>query len=66
MREFLSWVDRQARTYDETMAAWRTSCPRLAVWEDAVADDLVSLRSNGSLEELVELTSEGRRAVDRR
>ncbi len=23
------------RTYDEAMDAWRTSCPKLPVWEDA-------------------------------
>ena len=23
------------------MEAWKTSCPRLAIWEDALADDLV-------------------------
>lgn len=23
------------RPYDELMAAWRTSCPRLPIWEDA-------------------------------
>jgi hypothetical protein len=33
--DLLEWVDRRERTYDETMDAWRTSCPRLPVWEDA-------------------------------
>ena len=31
----LAWLAREARPYDEVMEAWRTSCPRLPVWEDA-------------------------------
>jgi D-3-phosphoglycerate dehydrogenase len=33
--DLIEWVGRQERTYKETMDAWRTSCPRLPVWEDA-------------------------------
>jgi hypothetical protein len=33
--DLLEWVGRQPRTYQETMDAWRTSCPRLPVWEEA-------------------------------
>lgn len=29
------------KPYDEVMEAWRTSCPRLPVWEDAVDLGLV-------------------------
>ena len=36
--QLLEWLDRAPRTYDETMAAWRTSCPRFPIWEDALAD----------------------------
>jgi D-3-phosphoglycerate dehydrogenase len=31
----LAWLARDARPYGEVMEAWRTSCPRLPVWEDA-------------------------------
>lgn len=41
--QFLSWVAAQPRTYGETMDAWRTSCPRLSIWEDATEDGLVEL-----------------------
>jgi hypothetical protein len=34
--ELLAWVALRPRTYAETMEAWRSSCPRLTVWEDAV------------------------------
>jgi D-3-phosphoglycerate dehydrogenase len=33
--DLVEWVGRKERTYPETMDAWRTSCPKLPVWEDA-------------------------------
>lgn len=39
--QFLAWVESAPRTYGEAMAAWRTSCPRLPVWEDALDGGLV-------------------------
>jgi D-3-phosphoglycerate dehydrogenase len=33
--DLLEWVGQGARPYDEVMDAWRTSCPRLPVWEEA-------------------------------
>ena len=41
--ELLAWVAARPRTYDETMRAWRTSCPRMPVWEDATTDGLVEV-----------------------
>ena len=39
--QFLAWVESRPRTYAEAMEAWRSSCPRLSVWDDAVLDGLV-------------------------
>jgi len=33
--DLLEWVANGERTYEEVMDAWRTSCPKLPVWEDA-------------------------------
>jgi hypothetical protein len=33
--DFLDWLTARDRTYEETMDAWRTSCPKLPVWEEA-------------------------------
>jgi D-3-phosphoglycerate dehydrogenase len=33
--DLLEFVGDGERPYDEVMAAWRTSCPRLPVWEEA-------------------------------
>jgi hypothetical protein len=39
--DLVEWVAREERTYPETIEAWRTSCPRLPVWEDATDRGLV-------------------------
>jgi hypothetical protein len=49
------WIAEQSRSYAETIEAWKTSCPRLAVWEDALADDLVRVDRG-----CVQLTATGR------
>ena len=33
--DLLEWLANGERTYEEVMDAWRTSCPRLTIWEDA-------------------------------
>ncbi len=33
--DLLEWVGPTPRPYGEVMEVWRTSCPRLPVWEDA-------------------------------
>jgi len=45
MLELLAWIAARPRTYDETMRAWRTSCQRMPIWEDATSDGLVEVCS---------------------
>ena len=33
--DLLEWMGPHPRPYAEVLEAWRTSCPRLPVWEDA-------------------------------
>lgn len=40
--DLLEWVAGRERTYEDVMDAWRTSCPRLPVWEDANDRGLVA------------------------
>ncbi len=40
--DLVEWVAKAPRTYADVMEAWRTSCPRLTVWEDAVERGLVA------------------------
>jgi hypothetical protein len=40
--DLLFWLATGERTYEEVMDAWRTSCPKLPVWEDANDRGLVT------------------------
>jgi hypothetical protein len=40
--DLLEWVGPRPRPYDEVMEAWRTSCPRLPVWEEANAQGFLA------------------------
>ena len=56
--DLVEWVGRKERTYHETIDAWRTSCPRLPVWEDATDRGLVkTVSANGR--SLVRVTAAG-------
>jgi hypothetical protein len=50
--DLVEWVARAPRPYDEVLDAWRTSCPRLTIWEDAVDRGLVrrQRRADGAVE----------------
>lgn len=43
MEEFLHWIAARPRCYGNVMEAWRTSCPRLPVWEMAMGQGLVRI-----------------------
>ena len=61
--DFLDWLAVEPRCYEDVMEAWRTSCPRLTVWEDAVDQGFVARRRvEGML--LVELTAAGQRFLE--
>jgi hypothetical protein len=63
--DLLDWLAPEPRPYAEVMEAWRTSCPRLPVWEDAVARGLVVRRCDAG-PPVVVLTAAGRRMVEKR
>ena len=56
--DLLEWLANGDRTYQETIDIWRTSCPRLPVWEDAKDRGFVALENfNGC--EMVRITPAG-------
>jgi len=61
--DLLEWVAREPHTYTELMEAWRSSCPRLTVWEDAVDRGLVTRRLTRGEGARIELTPLGRVAL---
>ena len=34
--DLVEWIGREPRLYAEVIETWRTSCPRLTIWEDAI------------------------------
>jgi len=42
--DLVGWLEKQPRKYTDVLAAWRPSCPRLAVWEEAVDRAYVARR----------------------
>ncbi len=64
--QFLAWAASAPRTYAQAMDAWRTSCPRLPVWEDALDDGLVRVEpvSGAAMaDSTIVLTPRGRAAL---
>ena len=39
--QLLEWISDRPRSYAEVLDAWRTTCPRLSIWEDACGDGLI-------------------------
>jgi hypothetical protein len=60
--DMMEWLNNAPRTYPEVMDAWRTSCPRLTVWEDAVDQGLVA---RGGERDVVVVTQDGEQMLRR-
>ena len=61
--DLLEWIGRTPRTHAEVMDGWRTSCPRLPVWEEANARGLVTrIVKHGTPH--VAITAAGRRLLE--
>jgi len=56
--DLLEWIGH-GRPYLEVMDAWRTSCPRLPVWEEANSRGLVACARDGAGIEQVTVTARG-------
>jgi hypothetical protein len=60
--DLVAWVAAAPRPYAEVMEGWRTSCPRLPVWEDATDRGLLACEARaGGL--YVVVTPAGRAAI---
>lgn len=63
--DLLEWLDARPRPYAQVMDAWRTSCPRLPVWEDANDREFIERSHDERLGTVVSLTPLGRAFLDR-
>jgi hypothetical protein len=67
MLQFLDWVANRPRTSAEAMDAWRSSCLRLTVWEDALIGGFIQLNAAGEMQQgEAALTPRGQSVLDGR
>ena len=64
--DLVEWVAKEPRGYAEMLDAWRTSCPRLTVWEDAIERKLVMRKPVAGQGTVVVVTDAGRRYLNAR
>ena len=57
--DLLEWIGPGARPYREVMDAWRTSCPRLPVWEEANERGFLERHHSPGTEAVVSVTALG-------
>ena len=63
--DLLEYVANKERGYTDVMEAWRTSCPRLPVWEEANERGLIArVRTNGQA--VVQITAAGAALLEKR
>lgn len=62
--DLVAWIAKEERNYTEVMDAWRTSCPRLPVWEEANARGLV-VRVCVAGKPVVRATPQGRALLEK-
>jgi hypothetical protein len=58
--DLLEWIGPGSKPYAEVMAAWRTSCPRLPVWEDANERGFIGRHSERGVGAFIVVTALGR------
>ena len=63
--DLLEWIGTGSRPYPEVMDAWRTSCPRLPVWEDANDRGFIRRHYEEGLGEVASVTTLGRAHLTR-
>jgi uncharacterized protein len=57
--DLVEWIAREPRLYSEVIETWRTSCPRLTIWEDAVDRGYVARQPAAGTGTRVAITAAG-------
>jgi hypothetical protein len=61
--DFVEWIAREPRLYAEVIATWRTSCPRLTIWEDAADQGYVTRETIAGTGVIVVVTEDGEKLL---
>ena len=64
--DLLEWIGPRPRPYSEVMEVWRTSCPRLPVWEEANARGFLDHIHVPGREAQVSTSARGKEFLDAR
>lgn len=57
--DFVEWIAREPRAYAEVISTWKTSCPRLTIWEDAADRGLVARETIAGVGLIIAVTEDG-------
>jgi hypothetical protein len=63
--DLLEWLAVRDRSYEELMEAWRTSCPKLPVWEEVNDSGLLEREETGG-RSMVRIGSSERARLEQR
>jgi len=63
--DLLEWLGPNPRPYSEVLDVWRTSCPRLPVWEEANERGYLERDLGPGRERLVAVSSAGAEHLQR-
>ena len=58
--DLVAWIAAEPRPYAEVMDAWRTSCPRFPIWEEANDRGLIRRETDSGQRAMVSVTAAGR------
>ena len=62
--DLLEWIGPRPRPYAEVIETWRTSCPRLPVWEEANARGLLTREYQEDIGAAVSVSAAGRELLE--
>ena len=57
--DFVEWIAREPRAYAEVISTWKTSCPRLTIWEDAADRGYVARETRAGTGLIIAVTADG-------
>jgi hypothetical protein len=63
--DLLEWIAKEPRLYTDVIETWRTSCPRLTIWEDAVDGGYVARQPSAASGAMVIITEDGEELLRR-
>jgi hypothetical protein len=61
--DLVEWIASEPRVYREVIATWRSSCPRLTIWEDAVDRGYVARETVAGFGLIVTVTADGEKLL---